>query len=105
MAAGIGGALLVFTGLWHIFEWMMAGHNRDTVRLVPVGILYAALGCLIVLGIGGWITLAAATAITAAGMAAAFTLRSRSLVRGWVTWAFILIDATIVAALLTALLG
>ena len=36
---GAAGSLLVFTGIWHAFEWAMHGRNRDTARLVPVGVL------------------------------------------------------------------
>lgn len=103
MAAGIGGALLVFTGVWHALEWLMAGRNRDTLRLIPVGIVYAILGWLIVTG-AGWITIATAALFVAAGMAAAFFTRGTAMVRGWVIWAFIAIDLMIVVALLQALL-
>lgn len=102
---GLAGSLLVFTGIWHALEWAMGGRNRDTWRLVPVGLVYLLLGCLLVtlqyLPWSAWVALA----VTLAGMAAAFTFRNTKRVRMWVTWTFIVIDAVIVIALLAALIG
>ena len=105
MAAGVAGALLVFTGLWHALEWLMHGRNRDTVRLIPVGLLYLTLGCLIVTLTGGWITQAIAVLVVCAGMIAALVQRKRLFLRNWVIWAFIVIDAVIVISLIRALLA
>ena len=106
MWAGLAGGLLVFTGLWHATEFMMGGRNADTRRLIPVGIVYLILGILIVTLTGGWIVQLVALIAAGAGAIAAFTMRGgRSEIRGWVIWAFILIDAAIVAALAMALLG
>ena len=103
--AGLGGALLVMTGLWHATEWMMDGRRPGTLRLVPVGLVYLVLGALIALVIGGdlllWLGLGAALV----GAAAAFWTRKTSTLRGWVTWTFILLDLGIIAALGMALLG
>lgn len=100
---GIAGALLVFTGIWHAFEWAMHGRNKDTARLVPVGILYAALGWMIVTlrfdPIPAWIALA----LTTLGLIAAYSLKDTSDVPKWVSWAFIVIDAAIIAALVIGL--
>lgn len=101
--AGLAGALLVFTGIWHAMEFLMAGRNRDTLRLVPVGLVYFVLGALIVTLTGGWIVQVVALLATLAGMIAAFLTRRGSMVRGWVIWAFILFDAVIIVALGTAL--
>ena len=102
---GIAGALLVFNGFWHMFEFMMHGRNKDTMRLVPVGFVYVVLGILIVTGtfmpIAAWIALI----LTALGMGAAFTMRNTADIRKWVLWAFILIDVVIVLSLAAALLG
>lgn len=103
--AGLAGALLVFTGIWHIFEWWMHERNPDTKRLVPVGILYAVLGYLIVTQTGGKIVLLVALVLTAIGMTAAFILRNTAQMRLWVTWSFIGIDLVIVVALIAALFG
>lgn len=105
MATGLAGALLVFTGIWHAFEWAMGGRNRDTARLVPVGVIHTLLGCFIVTGTfmpwAAWIALV----LTTLGMIAAFSMRHTAMVRKWVTWAFIIIDVVIVLALIAGLLG
>ncbi len=102
---GVAGALLVFTGIWHAFEWAMARRNRDTLRLVPVGCVYLVLGCLIAtlqfLPWTAWIALA----VTATGMIAAFMVRNTARIRTWVLWTFIGVDALIIAALLAGLLA
>ena len=105
MYAGIAGGLLVFTGLWHAFEWMMDGRRRDTWALVPVGILYLILGCLVVMSTGGAIVQIIALVVVAAGGSFAFMRRNEFEIRKWVTWAFILIDVVIVIALILALMG
>lgn len=105
MMAGISGSLLVFTGLWHAFEWMMGGRNRDTAMLIPVGIVYAVLGYLIVTFRGGMPVLLVSLVLVSLGGIAAFTQRNTMQIRPWVTWAFILIDIVIVIGLVAALLG
>lgn len=102
---GLAGSLLVFTGLWHTFEWLMGGRNRDTLVLIPFGIAYALLGYLIVTFQGGNVVPVAALALTVVGAVAAFATRRGSQVRGWVLWAFIVIDLVIIAALGLALLN
>jgi hypothetical protein len=103
MTMGLAGALLVFTGIWHALEWAMHGRNKDTARLIPVGILYAALGWMIVTGrfmpTPAWIALA----LTTIGLIAAYSLKNTSDVPKWVSWAFIAIDVVIIVALVTAL--
>lgn len=105
MTAGIAGALLVFTGCWHVFEWMMSSRNRDTLRLIPFGIVYLVLGWLIINIIGGWLTLVATIAIAGAGAALAFSVRNTADIRKWVLWVFIVIDVIIILAAVAALLG
>lgn len=105
MAAGIAGALLVFTGLWHVFEWLMGGRNKDTLRLIPFGLAYTVLGYLIVTVWGGQIVLWVALALTCIGITGAFMIRKTADIRAWVLWAFMIIDAVIILALLGALLG
>lgn len=102
---GLAGSLLVFTGFWHALEWLMGGRNRDTLRLIPIGILYAILGYLIVTFQGGQIVLLIALALTLIGITAAFVMRKTAQVRPWVTWAFIIIDVLIIVGLIMALLG
>ncbi len=101
---GLAGSLLVFTGLWHMFEWMMGGRNSDTLRLIPFGIVYTILGVLIVTFTGGTLVLIIALAITAIGATAALVVRKTAQIRAWVLWAFVGIDAVIIAGLATALL-
>lgn len=102
---GLAGSLLVFTGFWHALEWAMGGRNRDTWRLVPVGLIYIALGWLLVtlqfLPYVAWVALL----VTTAGMTGAFVMRHAIQVRTWVIWSFIGIDAVIVAALIAGLAG
>lgn len=103
MGTGIAGALLVFTGIWHAVEWLMYGRNRDTLRLIPIGLAYLLLGYLIVMGIGGWTVPLVALVLTSAGLAGAVITRRTAQVPGWVTWAFILIDVAIIAGLIAGM--
>ncbi len=105
MYAGIAGGLLVFTGLWHASEWMMDGRRRDTWRLVPVGLVYLLLGCLLVMGSGGMITQIVALVLTAAGASLAFTRRNQFEIRKWVTWTFIIVNVIIILCLIAALIS
>ena len=102
---GMAGSLLVFTGLWHATEWLMGGRNRDTLRLIPFGLLYLALGYLIVTFTGGTPVLAAALVLTAIGATGALMMRRSSQVRPWVIWVFIVTDVLIIAGLLAALIS
>lgn len=102
MALGIAGSLLVFTGLWHAFEWLMGGRNKDTLRLIPFGIAYAVLGYLIVNFIGGQVVHWIALLLTCIGITGAFMTKDTAEVRKWVTWAFIAMDVVIIIALLIA---
>jgi len=102
---GLAGPLLIFTGLWHALEWLMGGRNKDTLVLIPFGILYVVLGYLIVTFTGGTIVLWIALAATCIGLLGALLTRKKSLVRSWVTWVFIIIDVAIIAGLLIALFG
>ena len=105
MYAGIAGALLVFTGIWHATEWMMDGRRRDTWRLVPVGFVYFVLGCLVVAGTGGMITQIVALLAAAAGGTVAFMNRDLFELRKWVIWTFIVIDIAVVVCLALAVLS
>jgi len=105
MTAGIAGSLLVFTGIWHATEWMMDGRRRDTWRLLPVGIIYLILGCLIVGGIGGSIVQIIALGLAVIGGTIAFAKRNEFQVRKWVTWVFIIVDVIVVICLFIALFG
>jgi len=102
---GLAGALLVFTGCWHAFEWMMGGRNKDTLRLIPFGIIYVVLGYLMVTFQGGSTVQIIALVVTLIGIVGALVTRKSAQVRSWVTWAFILIDAVIIVALGSALLS
>lgn len=104
MTAGIAGALLVFTGIWHATEWIMDGRRRDTWRLVPVGICYLILGVLVVGGTGGVIVQICAALAAAAGGITAFRQRETLDIRKWVIWAFIIIDVIVVLALMLSFL-
>jgi hypothetical protein len=102
---GLAGSLLVFTGFWHAFEWLMGGRNRDTMRLVPFGLVYVVLGFLLVAFVGGAVAQIMALAIVTFGMTAAYLTRETTQVRPWVTWVFIIVDVVIVAALVFVLVS
>jgi len=102
---GLAGSLLVFTGFWHALEWLMGGRTRDTLRLIPFGIIYVVLGFLIVTFRGGQVVYIIALLITLTGLVGAILTRKTAQVRPWVTWVFIVIDVVIIVALGLALLA
>lgn len=102
---GLAGSLLVFTGLWRAFEWLMGGRNKDTLRLIPVGLIYLVLGVLIVTFYGGQTVLIIALIAVSIGLIGALWKRNSTQIRPWVTWFFVIIDAIIIIGLLQALLG
>ena len=105
MLTGVASGLLVFTGLWHATEWLMDGRRRDTLRLIPFGIIYVVLGYLLATGGDGIVTIGLAIVLPTIGGALAFLNRDTFELRKWVTWTFIIIDVVIVAALILALFG
>ena len=102
---GLAGSLLVFTGVWHVLEWLMGGRNKDTLRLIPFGIVYVVLGYLIVTFRGGSIVHVIALLVTVAGLIGALVTRKTAQVRPWVTLVFIMIDIIIIIGLAVALIG
>ena len=105
MYAGIAGALLIFTGIWHSTEFIMGGRNKDTLQLIPAGIIYVILGFLIVTLTGGTIVQTIALILTVIGMIGGIIIRKTTTVRKWVLSTFILIDVVIVLSLSVALLA
>ena len=81
---GLAGSLLVFTGFWHTLEWLMGGRNKDTLRLVPVGIIYILLGYLMVTFTDGSTVVVVALIFTLIGLMGAIVTRKTTLVRPWV---------------------
>lgn len=105
MLTGIAGALLVFTGVWHATEWMMDGRRRDTMAIVPAGLIYLLLGYLLVTVTGGiTVQIIAAVAVTLGGTFA-FLRRNQTEIRNWVLWTFIVLDVIILLALILGMLG
>lgn len=102
---GLAGSLLVFTGVWHALEWLMGGRNKDTVRLIPFGIIYIVLGFLIVTFTGGSTVAVVALVVTLIGLMAGLLVRKTAQVRPWVIWVFIGIDVVIIAVLAMYFLG
>jgi len=102
---GLAGSLLVFTGVWHVLEWLMGGRNKDTLRLIPFGIVYVVLGYLIVTFRGGSIVLVIALLVTVAGLIGALVTRKTAQVRPWVTLVFIIVDVIIIIGLAVALIS
>lgn len=96
---GLAGSLLVFTGFWHAPEWLMGGRNKDTLRLIPIGIIYIVLGYMIVTFTGGSTVIVVALIFTLIGLMGAVVTRKTAQVRPWVTWVFIIIDVVIIASL------
>ncbi|MCY4335620.1 MAG: hypothetical protein OXC60_13255 [Litoreibacter sp.] len=103
MYAGIAGGLLVFTGLWHATEWLMDGRRRDTLMLIPAGLMYLLLGYLLVTVTGGAATVIAPIILPALGGTFAYMNLGKMDVRRWVTWTFIAVDVIIVLVLLIVL--
>jgi hypothetical protein len=102
---GLAGSLFVFTGFWHAFEWMMGGRNRDTLALIPFGIVYVILGYLIVTFTGGIVVPIIALVITIAGLSIGFMALRETKVRTWVMWIFIGLDILIILGLVIGLLS
>ncbi len=102
---GLTGSLLVFTGFWHAFEWMMGGRNKATLALIPFGIVYIVLGYLIVTFTGGIAVPIIALIIVSAGLYLAFMTRRETEIRTWVLWIFVGLDVLIVLGLLVGLLS
>ena len=105
MALGLAAALLVFTGLWHVFEWAVHGWNPDTAKLIPFGVAYLVLGVLIATATATALAATVALILTAIGMTAAFLFRRTLDLPAGVIWAFILVDVVIVLGLLSWALG
>jgi len=101
---GVAGSLLVFTGFWHTFEWAMGGRNKDTLVLIPFGVVYLVLGCLIVTFTGGQSVPWIAVLLVTLGLVVVLATRKNTQVRSWVIWLFIIIDLIIAVFLLLALL-
>jgi hypothetical protein len=99
---GLAAALLVFTGIWHMTEFLMDHVSKDTRRLIPAGVVYLLLGILIALGIATSIIGVVALIAVLAGGIMAFRKRKATDVRRWVIWAFIVIDAIIALAIVNA---
>lgn len=103
MELGIAAGILVFSGVWHLTEWMMAGRNRDTLRLIPFGILYTLLGVgLALFWAPDWLPWVALAAVII-GLGALMTNWGRLMLRGWVKVAYAVIDLAVIAALLLGL--
>ena len=62
-------------------EGLMSGRNKNSLRLIPIGILYTISGCLIVTVTGGQMGVIAALILTCLGLAAIFMTRSTSHLR------------------------
>ncbi len=98
----LAAALLVFTGFWHMTEFLMDRVSKDTRRLIPAGAVYLLLGILIALGIATSIIGVVALIAVLAGGITAFRKRKAMDIRRWVIWSFIVIDAIIALAIVNA---
>jgi hypothetical protein len=96
---GLAAALLVFTGIWHLTEFLMDRVSKDTRKLIPVGAVYLLLGVLIAMGIATSVTGVIALLAVLAGGVMAFRRRKAMDIRRWVIWALIVIDAIIAIAI------
>lgn len=105
MYAGIAAGLMVFAGLWRATEFMMDGRSEGAARLVPVGIAYLVLGCLIVATVGNSIVLWLSLLAVMTGLLGAYLSRGKASIRAWVIWAFILLDGAIIASIAMALIA
>lgn len=101
---GLAGSLLVFTGFWHALEWLMGGRNKDTLRLIPFGLIYIILGYLIVTITGGNLVTGIALIVTSIGLILTYRQRKVLAVRRWVIWIFMILDILIIAGILASFL-
>ena len=79
--------------------------NEGAARLVPVGIAYLVLGCLIVATVGNSIVLWLSLLAVMTGLLGAYFSRGKASIRAWVIWAFILLDGAIIASIAMALIA
>lgn len=99
----IAALLLLATGVLHVFGFALHEANPDTYNLIPVGIVYAAIGVFLLRG-AKWAVWAGIIAPLIGG-AGAFVMRSEFDMPLLMTWAFIVIDIAIIFLLGTVLLG
>jgi hypothetical protein len=93
----LAGRILVLTGILHCLGWLVSGWSFDTARLIPFGVVYAVLGCLLMLG-----HLRAryvALAVTLIGATAASITMNTAAVALWFTGVLIAIDVVVLALL------
>ena len=93
----LAGQLLIATGILHCLAWLVSGWSEDTSRLIPVGVVYAALGAGLVFRIPMIRYLAFLAALI--GVLAAYISMNSAQVAIRLTWLFILIDLLILAIL------
>ncbi len=94
---GLAGQLLIATGILHCLAWIVSGWSDDTMRLIPVGLVYAALGAALYFRIPKIRYLA--FLVTLIGVLVAYITMNGAQLAIWLSWLFIVIDLTVLAIL------
>jgi len=98
---GLAGVLLVLSGILHCLNWLVAGWNPDSLKLVVFGLLYLLLGVLLRAGVS-WARYIAILSVTGGGTGAAVMLRIFA-VPEWLTGILIVLDIAIFLLLLAGI--
>ena len=91
----LAGQLLIASGILHCLAWIVSGWNDDTLRLIPIGIVYAALGAALMYHLPKVRYLA--FLLTLIGALGAYITMNSAQVAVWLTWLFIVIDLVVLA--------
>ena len=95
--AQAGGAVLVLAGVLHMSAFGLVGWNSLTAQLLPIGMLYVALGALTVAGRRGMMWLAAIA--SGLGLIAAVEVMPTPYVPSALMWCYIILDVIVIFCL------
>ena len=97
----LAGRLLIITGILHCLAWIVSGWSSDTMRLIPYGLVYIALGAGFFYRIRTIRYLA--FIVTLVGVVAAYISLGSAAVAVWLVWVFIAIDLVVLAILIASI--
>ncbi|WP_136660117.1 hypothetical protein [Nitratireductor sp. XY-223] len=97
----LAGRLLIITGILHCLAWIVSGWSGDTMRLIPFGLVYIALGAGLFYRIRTIRYLA--FIVTLVGIVAAYISLGSAAVAVWLVWVFIAIDLVVLAILIASI--
>ena len=100
-ALRLGGQLLIANGILHCIAWIVSGWSGDTMQLIPVGLVYIALGAGLYYRIRTIRYLA--FIVTLVGVLAAYIALGSAAVAVWLMWVFIAIDLAVLAILIASI--